>query len=49
MGAAGHPETYFYVHTFAIGADARIRLLQPERINLCGRQIANDSRCSAPV
>ncbi len=48
MGATGYPEPYFYVHTFAIGADARLRLLQPERINLCGQQIANDSCSSAP-
>ena len=48
MGATDYPETYFYVHTFAIGADARLRLLQPERINLCGQQIANNSCSSAP-
>ena len=48
MGATGYPEPYFYVHTFAIGADARLRLLQPERINLCGQEIANDSCSSAP-
>src|SRR5271166_2457845 len=37
MGATDWQETYFYVHTFAIGTDARLRLLEPERIIVCGR------------
>ncbi len=33
----GATETYFYVHTLAIGTDGRLRLLQPERISVRGR------------
>lgn len=32
MGTADCPGAYFYVHTFALGADEQLRLLQPERI-----------------
>jgi hypothetical protein len=31
------------VHTFAIGADEQLRLLEPERINLCEQWIANEA------
>jgi len=43
MGSSGHSGTYFYVHTFAIGADEQLRLLEPERINLCEQWIANEA------
>jgi predicted MPP superfamily phosphohydrolase len=38
MGASDAQDTCFYVHSFAIGADARLRLLAPERINVCGHR-----------
>jgi len=34
-------ETYFYVHTLAVGTDARLRLLEPERISVRGQQVAD--------
>ena len=37
-GGDRSPETYFYVHTFSIGTKRRLRMLEPERITLCGRQ-----------
>jgi hypothetical protein len=39
MGAPDCQETYFYVHTFAVGTDRRLRLLEPERVKLSGRQV----------
>ena len=36
MDATDCAETYFYVHTLAVGADERLRLLQPERIGVPG-------------
>ncbi|HEY2616982.1 MAG TPA: metallophosphoesterase [Acetobacteraceae bacterium] len=44
MGATDRQETYFYVHTFAIGADRRLRLLEPERISVRDRQAADAAR-----
>jgi hypothetical protein len=41
MGATDSEETYFYVHTFAIGTDGRLRLLEPERISVRGLQAAD--------
>jgi hypothetical protein len=38
MGATDRQETYFYVHTLAIGTDGGLRLLEPERIGVLGRQ-----------
>ena len=38
MEATDCLETYFYVHTLAIGPDGRLRLLQPERIGVSGQQ-----------
>jgi hypothetical protein len=40
MGATDGQETYFYLHTLAIGTDGRLRLLEPERISVCGQQVA---------
>ena len=36
MEVTDEKPTYFYVHTLAAGAHARLRLLQPERIDLPG-------------
>ncbi len=36
MEVTDEKPTYFYVHTLAVGAHARLRLLQPERIDLPG-------------
>ena len=41
MGAPDDEETYFYVHTFAIGTDKRLRLLEPERVRVRGRKVAD--------
>jgi hypothetical protein len=41
MEATDDRETYFYVHTIGIGADGRLRLLEPERINVPGRQVGD--------
>ena len=35
-------ETYFYVHTLAVGSDERLKLLAPERINGRGQPVANE-------
>ncbi len=43
MGSTDDAATYFYVHTFAIGTDQRLKLLEPERINLCGQQSAKET------
>jgi hypothetical protein len=36
-------ETYFYVHTFAIGPDRRLKLLAPQRINVLGQKVADEA------
>jgi hypothetical protein len=41
MGATDCHDTYFYVHTIAVGADDRLRLLQPEKIDVHGRRAAD--------
>ena len=41
MEADDRLETYFYVHTLAVGTDARLRLLEPERISVRGQQVAD--------
>ena len=43
MAATDDRDTYFYVHTLAVGADGKLRLLEPDRIDLRGQQIADDS------
>jgi hypothetical protein len=43
MQATDDLDTYFYVHTLAVGADGKLRLLKPDRIDLPGQQIADDS------
>ena len=36
-------ETYFYVHTLAVGADERLKLLAPERINVRNQPVADEA------
>jgi len=43
MATTNDRDTYFYVHTLAVGTDGKLRLLEPDRIDLPGRQIADDS------
>jgi 3',5'-cyclic AMP phosphodiesterase CpdA len=43
MEATDDLDTYFYVHTLAVGADGKLRLLEPDRVDLHGRQIADES------
>jgi hypothetical protein len=43
MAATDDRDTYFYVHTLAVGTDGKLRLLEPDRIDLRGLQIADDS------
>ena len=40
MEASDCMETYFYVHTLAVGPDGRLELLEPERIGVSGWQVA---------
>jgi len=47
MGATDSSETYFYVHTFSIGTTGRLQLLEPERITVCGRQVAERHKGTA--
>ncbi len=42
MEATDDLDTYFYVHTLGVGADGKLRLLEPDRIDLPGRQVADD-------
>lgn len=43
MEATDCLETYFYVHTLAVGSDGRLRLLEPERVGLSGRPDPDDA------
>ena len=43
MQATDDRDTYFYVHTLAVGADGKLRLLEPDRVDLPGLQIADKS------
>jgi hypothetical protein len=36
-------DAYFYVHTLGVDTDGRLRLLEPERINVSDRQIADEA------
>ena len=37
MEATDSQDTHFYVHSFAIGPDGRLRLLEPEWISVAGQ------------
>jgi hypothetical protein len=41
MEATDDGDTYFYVHTLAVGEDRRLKLLEPERIEIRGRRVAD--------
>src|SRR5208283_2103693 len=43
MEATDCMETYFYVHNLAVAADGRLSLLEPERINVSGRALAESA------
>jgi hypothetical protein len=43
MAAADDRDTYFFVHTLAVGADGKLRLIEPDRIDLPGRPFADAS------
>ncbi len=47
MQATDDCDTYFYVHTLAVGTDGKLRLLEPERIDLPGQQFIDDSLVAA--
>ena len=36
MEATDEMQTYFYIHTFAVGEDGHLKLLRPQRINVAG-------------
>ena len=42
MQATDGCDTYFYVHTLAVGPDGKLRLLEPDRIDLPGQQFPDD-------
>jgi predicted phosphodiesterase len=41
-------DTYFYVHNLAVGTDGKLRLLEPDRVDLPGRQAVDDSSATRP-
>jgi hypothetical protein len=43
MEATDNDDTYFYIHTLATGPDGKLRLLEPERIEVRGRQVGDDT------
>ena len=49
MQATDDLDAYLYVHTLAVGADGKLRLLQPDRIDLPGRHFPNDSSVAADL
>jgi len=43
MEATDEMQTYFYIHTFAVGEeDGHLKLLRPQRINVAGEPGPND-------
>ena len=44
MEAMDGSDTYFYIHTLAIDQNRRLRLLEPERIEVRGLQVGNTPR-----
>ena len=47
MGAKNEKAAYFLIHTLAPGADGRILLLEPERIEIAGVNDGDQSRISS--
>ena len=44
MEATDDRDTYFYIHNLAIGADGKLKLLEPDRIDLPGRKPSTTHR-----
>jgi 3',5'-cyclic AMP phosphodiesterase CpdA len=36
-------DTYFYIHNLAVGTDGKLKLLEPDRVELRGRQAGDDT------
>jgi hypothetical protein len=43
MEATDDEDTYFYIHTLAVGSDGKLKLLEPERVPVRGRRVHDDS------
>ena len=43
MEASDNEDTYFYIHTLAVGPDGKLKLLEPERVVVRGRRVNDDS------
>jgi Calcineurin-like phosphoesterase len=48
MEATDDRDTYFYIHNLAADTDGKLKLLEPERIELPGRQAVDDSSTARP-
>ena len=42
MEATDDGSTYFYIHNLAVGADGKLRMLEPDRVELSGQHLRND-------
>jgi hypothetical protein len=43
MEATDDEDTYFYIHTLAVGPDGKLKLLEPERVVVRGSRVGDDS------
>jgi hypothetical protein len=48
MEATDDRDTYFYIHNLAADVDGKLKLLEPERVELPGRQAVDDSSLARP-
>ncbi len=48
MEVTDERDTYFYIHNLAVGADGTLKLLEPDRIDLPGRNAVDDSSVTQP-
>ncbi len=48
MEATDDSDTYFYIHNLAADTDGKLKLLQPDRVELPGRQAVDDSSIARP-
>jgi hypothetical protein len=48
MEATDDRDTYFYIHNLATDADGKLRLLEPDRVALPGRQAVDDASTARP-